>query len=31
MIDNHLFHRNPLGLDPHNITWRRVLDVVGLS
>ncbi len=27
MIDNHLFHGNPLGLDPHNITWRRVLDV----
>ena len=27
MIDNHLFHANPLGLDPHNITWRRVLDV----
>src|SRR5262252_1250153 len=27
MVDNHLFHSNPLGLDPHNITWRRVLDV----
>jgi formate--tetrahydrofolate ligase len=27
MVDNHLFHANPLGLDPHNITWRRVLDV----
>jgi len=27
MVDNHLFHGNPLGLDPHNITWRRVLDV----
>ena len=27
MIDNHLFQGNPLGLDPHNITWRRVLDV----
>jgi formate--tetrahydrofolate ligase len=27
MVDNHLFHDNPLGLDPHNITWRRVLDV----
>jgi formate--tetrahydrofolate ligase len=27
MIDNHLFQGNALGLDPHNITWRRVLDV----
>src|SRR6516165_2954308 len=27
MIDNHLFQGNALGIDPHNITWRRVLDV----
>src|SRR4029453_2486138 len=27
MIDNHLFQGNKLGLDQHNITWRRVLDV----
>jgi formate--tetrahydrofolate ligase len=27
MLDNHLFHGNSLGLDPHRITWRRVLDV----
>jgi formate--tetrahydrofolate ligase len=27
MVDNHLFQGNLLGLDPHNITWRRVLDV----
>jgi formate--tetrahydrofolate ligase len=27
MIDNHLYQGNTLGLDPHNITWRRVLDV----
>jgi formate--tetrahydrofolate ligase len=27
MVDNHLHHGNALGLDPHNITWRRVLDV----
>ncbi len=27
MVDNHLFHGNALRLDPHNITWRRVLDV----
>jgi formate--tetrahydrofolate ligase len=27
MVDNSLHQRNPLGLDPHNITWRRVLDV----
>ena len=27
MVDNHLYQGNPLGIDPHNITWRRVLDV----
>jgi formate--tetrahydrofolate ligase len=27
MIDNHLFHGNALNLDPHNIVWRRVLDL----
>ncbi|HTW99989.1 MAG TPA: formate--tetrahydrofolate ligase, partial [Acidimicrobiales bacterium] len=27
MVDNHLHKGNPLGLDLHNITWRRVLDV----
>ena len=27
MIDNHLHQGNQLGLDIHNITWRRVLDV----
>jgi len=27
MVDNHLYHGNTLGLDPHNISWRRVLDV----
>jgi len=27
MIDNHLFHGNALGIDPHEITWPRVLDV----
>jgi formate--tetrahydrofolate ligase len=27
MIDNHLYQGNTLGLDEHNITWRRVLDV----
>ncbi len=27
MIDNHLYQGNLLGLDLHNITWRRVLDV----
>ncbi|MFI5035305.1 MAG: formate--tetrahydrofolate ligase [Acidimicrobiales bacterium] len=27
MLDNHLHKGNPLGLDQHNITWRRVLDV----
>jgi len=27
MLDNHLHQGNKLGLDQHNITWRRVLDV----
>jgi len=27
MLDAHLFHGNELGLNLHNITWRRVLDV----
>jgi len=27
MIDNHLYQGNALGIDPHNITWRRVADV----
>ena len=27
MVDNHLHQGNQLGLDIHNITWRRVLDV----
>jgi formate--tetrahydrofolate ligase len=27
MLDNHLFQGNKLGLDLHNITWKRVLDV----
>ncbi|XWX02976.1 formate--tetrahydrofolate ligase [Aggregatilineales bacterium SYSU G02658] len=27
MIDAHLFHGNALNLDPHNIPWRRVVDV----
>jgi formate--tetrahydrofolate ligase len=27
VIDNHLYQGNTLGLDEHNITWRRVLDV----
>jgi len=26
-IDNHLHHGNRLALDPHSITWNRVLDV----
>ena len=27
MVDNHLYGGNELGLDPHGITWKRVLDV----
>jgi formate--tetrahydrofolate ligase len=26
-LDSHLFHGNELGLDPAQITWRRVLDM----
>jgi formate--tetrahydrofolate ligase len=27
MIDNHLYQGNALDIDPHSITWRRVIDV----
>jgi len=27
MLDNHIHHGNELGIDLHDITWRRVLDV----
>ena len=27
LIDNHLHHGNALGIEPHSITWGRVLDV----
>ncbi len=27
MLDSHLFQGNKLGIDLHNITWKRVLDV----
>ncbi len=27
MVDNHLYTGNELDLDPHGITWKRVLDV----
>jgi formate--tetrahydrofolate ligase len=27
LVDNHLHHGNEAGLDLHNITWRRVMDV----
>ena len=27
MVDAHLYHGNETGLDIHNITWRRVVDV----
>jgi formate--tetrahydrofolate ligase len=26
-LDAHLFHGNESGIDPYNITWRRVIDV----
>src|SRR5215208_6632884 len=28
MIDNHLYQGNALGIEPHSITWRRVIDVI---
>ncbi len=27
LIDNHLMHGNRLGIDPHTITWPRVVDI----
>lgn len=27
MIDNKLMHGNPLNIDPHSITWKRVVDM----
>jgi formate--tetrahydrofolate ligase len=27
MLDDHIYRGNALGIDPHSITWRRVLDV----
>src|SRR6186713_3351841 len=27
MIEAHLLHGNPLGLDPFTVTWRRCLDI----
>ncbi len=26
-IENHLYHGNKLNIDPHSITWRRVMDI----
>jgi len=27
LIDNHIQHGNPLGIDPRRITWKRVVDM----
>lgn len=27
LIDNSIFHDNPLGIDPRRVSWRRVLDM----
>ncbi len=27
ILDNHIYHGNALGIDPHGIGWRRVVDV----
>jgi formate--tetrahydrofolate ligase len=26
-LDNSIYHRNPLGIDPHSIAWPRVVDI----
>ncbi len=26
-LDNSIYHRNPLGIDPHSIAWPRVIDI----
>lgn len=26
-VDNHIYHGNPLGIDPNAVTWPRVLDI----
>ncbi len=26
-IDNHLYHGNALSIDPHTVSWKRVLDI----
>ena len=26
-VDNHIFHGNPVGIDPETVTWRRVVDL----
>jgi formyltetrahydrofolate synthetase len=31
VLDNHLYQGNPFGIDPHDITWQRVLDVNEVS
>jgi formate--tetrahydrofolate ligase len=27
MVDNHIYHGNTRGLSPHDVTWKRVLDM----
>ena len=27
LVDNHVHHGNPLGIDPRTVTWRRVVDM----
>ena len=27
LLDNHLHHGNPLGIDPRRVVWRRVIDM----
>jgi formate--tetrahydrofolate ligase len=27
MLDNHIHHDNPLGIDPRRVRWRRVIDL----
>ncbi|MEJ2084562.1 MAG: formate--tetrahydrofolate ligase [Acidobacteriota bacterium] len=27
IVDNHIYHRNPLKIDPRRVVWRRVVDL----
>ena len=27
LLDNHIYHGNPLGIDPRSVTWKRCIDM----